>query len=109
MQPNPKGYLDRGPGHFAVALSGMTVADVKKRASDTNRKIQSEARPCLRGVHVAAKLGRNDRAARLAARRGDADAPQKWLHRDLHRETGIERVKGRLDIGAKARERRRVC
>jgi len=54
-------HLDRGPGHLAVALGGVAVADREPSAVVEHRQEQRRAGGQVAGVHVAAVDVRRDR------------------------------------------------
>src|SRR5262249_60752993 len=91
--------LDRGAGDLTVAHLGVPVAQIEQGALDRDREVRRVADAGLGCIHVAAVLGGHDRAARLERRRY-AEATQERMQRDLRRELRVERLEGRLVLGA---------
>ena len=88
------GALDRGAAGLALALAVVAVADREHRALDVDAEVAGGAGPHLRGVHVAAEALGHQRAAHLAAGRGDADGAEHRFERQLDpqvAEPGLER------------------
>src|SRR5882762_3944970 len=72
----------------------MAVAEIKEASFYVDGEIDGVADAGLGRVHVAAKFGRDQRTAGFAISGGNADASEKRMHGNLHREVGVERLEG---------------
>jgi hypothetical protein len=72
----------------------VAVPDGEQRAHDVDAEEAGGAGPHLRRVHVAAETLGHQRAADLAARRGDAHGPEHRLDRQVDPQVGVLRGEG---------------
>src|SRR5439155_8702294 len=75
----------RGNVHLAVALPGVSVANLEKRARSMDRKIESGSRNQLFVVHVAGmNTGRGAIDTPVGLRRSHSHAAEKRMQRNLN-------------------------
>src|SRR5262249_14670062 len=100
LKPCTQRHFDSGPSNFSISLGGVAVTHIEQRSWNIDREIQRVAYTCFRRVHIAAVLGGNNLAARLAASGSNPYAAEERMQRNFHRKVGIERPKGSGIAGA---------
>ena len=75
--------LEARADDLAVALQRMAVPEIEERTGVEDRQIDGHALADVRRIQIAAEVTRPESAKGFLSRRGDGDAPEHRLERDL--------------------------